>query len=902
MKINQSNQFITLRDKIQAIQRVKTSLGIESLAASDLHGFWDGDRREAAEEMGNKNPPSWKDFEELERRLWDETSHNALGWVTWAMVEIVKKIDPAQIITKDYTHSWLMYIATVDPTAKEQVGFINVFLWATIEGGGRPPWSKKSRNISLGNEVAIINSACTLRIILEKVGSSLSDEAEIIQKLLNAPVKEVREEGARAAVNTYKHEWRRSIQDTGLIPALKKEQNDSIRADIAIAIALADPKAILEEHDIGQSEKFYPLRLLLTDPSSTVKAALTNGIGMLLQAQMEGGRYYETFREVPHVSARQKVEATNYVVRIIEDLLAKDSLSSHQRVLLFNTIYIVSELSLHTEQNDALKRLAAIDPVNLVKVTTREKFTCSETNRETYISEVATGTLSSILAQQIATKPNYLNYCFLTHSKVDELKRNTRETKIVDNFHDALASIERSAINYVSKTESEKIQWGNHSEFNASFNFLLDILQNPQRDEQSRLAILNLIHALYKNGVRLSEKEKIALLDADALSAENKEKLLQTLSCTIHSGQVTGELFLNPNPDVVQGKALLLYRDLTISYKDYFGMNDLEQKCLEAAVVVITTQRTPKGLLFSGIPGTGKSIFGGVLANEVALPLRAIKSSEVTSGTNGELLIKENENHYTMEEYLADIKKTGCCVVLIDEINIVAIPSTSTSRVTPLLEGLQRLPVIIIGTTNAPTLDKIEGMVINDAGTSEEIDKVLAQRVHPECFKVMEPCYLFHRSSVGTNFSYEYLGHLLKVKGLQKPLDIELVSILGKGLTPFDIKVVIDKVFSRNNDLTLEDDLIGEVGKLQLGRSKILDRAGFIKTSLRNLEREEALKVVPPVNYKVAAFLVEDVPYDRIEQILKKAPSLVDQASLLSLLQEHINPSAKIVKLIEKLK
>ncbi len=198
------------------------------------------DRFSIAKEIGEKKYPIWDDFLILNECLKSETGRafqpsGVLVNVTWAIAEVVNKLTPNPKLewklpwrsgTEKYSTSSLMAVALDKETCVRRSYALR----------HRPEITYTS---SLGSLSARINSAIALRTIVEKIGDQLSDEAEIIKRLINANVKEIRIVGAEAARNTSDHKWIQHIEETGLISALCENRDLDEKEILVCAIAVA---------------------------------------------------------------------------------------------------------------------------------------------------------------------------------------------------------------------------------------------------------------------------------------------------------------------------------------------------------------------------------------------------------------------------------------------------------------------------------------------------------------------------------------------------------------------------------------------------------------------------------------------------------------------------------------
>lgn len=935
---------LSLKEQILTIQKAKSDLGLEILAAVDWDIKWGSgplfegsqqQRFDAAIALGKKDYPTWKDFTTLisaicsesqvhddkERIFFTKTRRGAASVVkaiTWSMVEIANKLQPGEInLREDFNLFWC-----------RDGSYSHLYHQSAYNGLALCPKEyihSSETYTNFHDEYTRSRLSEALRIVFRKAGEQLNawKQAVFLQILiLYGGVKftypECMQEGILAAEETYKREWRKEIYYTGFIKALEELEDDNLRERIAWVIAKANPATILEVHapkcidcsneftahhqesNPHYGSDFYPLKLLFTDRSSKVREALLSGIEDLCLAQKEMGWYYGNFSEKPELSPQNRIDIFTCTLNILEQFNSSSYLQEYQAKMLnccCNIIsYLVSDEAItyiksngKNEQNNEyaklINRLSQIDLIKFVKLTSHTEF--DDPNwKDINIWNNASQTIDRILLSRAKTYENPLNHYFELQKEISKMKNESPSTNVTSRLVNALEKIDNAVEHCLREKTVQDIKWGTSLEFNTTVASLIELLKRSQQSSR-KLAIMNLFEALNTEGLSLSEQRKVNL--DKALNESNKSKLRQALKTMIYSTSVNQKLFFNPQTSTPRGKALLIYRAYKSdsppykSFKDYYGMNDLKQYALSSAIEVVISKRASKGLLLSGEPGTGKSMFASVLANELALPLIVVKSSEVAN----------------LSRYLDDIKNTGCCVVLVDEIERIAKPSNMDARILGFFKALQKLPVITIATTNSPATDTIEGMAINKDGTSAAINKVLVQNVHPDCLKTMRPCYFFHRNSVGSDFTKQYLEQLIKMKrGKESNIEnLGFISTLGKGLTPFDIMTAINQEVGSSLEPT---KIISTLGKLQLGRPRILTRAKEIKQVTSNLEFEEALKVRGKLDFKKLAFVSEDISIDRIEEIVSGCTTEIDQDSLLALFCKHSGLDAGVLRVLKR--
>ena len=117
----------------------------------------------------------------------------------------------------------------------------------------------------------------------------------------------------------------------------------------------------------------------------------------------------------------------------------------------------------------------------------------------------------------------------------------------------------------------------------------------------------------------------------------------------------------------------------------------------------------PRGVLFHGPPGCGKTMIAGALAGELGVPFLSISAPSVVSGTSG-------ESEKALRDTFEEAKAMAPCILFVDEIDAIT-PKRETAQremerriVAQLLTCLDELawekgdgrPVMVLGATNRP--------------------------------------------------------------------------------------------------------------------------------------------------------------------------------------------------------
>lgn len=867
-----------LKEQILTVQKTKTLFGVESFAAA---------------EFPVKKYTALAGVAELDWKFWRESNSLHCYQVELEVIIIqMKKLLEGQSIDASYlVECYPDYMNNITDSLLVQV--VRGDRIVRKLGGA---WYDPPSNF------AQKTAAQALRIMIQKVGDLFSKvlssqkEAELIKLLLGSPTRDVRLEGALAAENTYRHKWRRNLGSTGLILALEKEKDNSVRSSVARAIAYANPEAILKEHSVGvRGERFCPIARYRADLSIDVKINLAYGVAVALAALIEQGRYFDDFQEVPEISAAERLRAFDCSIKSLEELVYADNLTEDEKKLLLNTTCIIYNLvnnEAHADSNRIsspeqnkefdrlLNRLSQIDIIKFIEKVTHTQFS-DPSWKGNSVWGSSRVILATILAKKNDSGEKVLNYYFSLRKKVIEMMSH-KDGFVLSNLRGVLDVIDNSIGRYLSGIDVDEIKWGDYTEFNSTVNDLLNFVERAQSDSH-KLAVLNLFGALNEKGVSLSNHGNVDL--ESALDSSNKPRLKQTLHSMVYSKPVTKELFLSPPATTLQGKALHVYREMTPSFKDYFGMIDLKERALEVAVDCVNGNRFSKGLLFSGAPGTGKSRFGEVLANELALPLELLSDGMVTETNERHLLIVESkEKRYTSEQYIEKLSRHGICVVLVDEINKMASPNNERRalRFLALFQKLQQANIhsILIATTNFPILDNVNEFSIDENGHSEELDKLVREFVHPAVFDFFEPCHLFQQKSVGYGFTRGYLEYLAKRRVIIGDVNLEAAGRLARGLRPLRIINTISEIPERPFPAQAIES---ELRRLKLDTSEIKQLQNLMLAMINILK----LPVEGKLNLSELALEAEDMPTESIAKILGSAPTPLTQASLLELFRNH---------------
>ncbi|MBI1858109.1 MAG: hypothetical protein HYR97_03230, partial [Candidatus Melainabacteria bacterium] len=437
-RTSESLSELNLLDQILIIQRIKNELGIEALAAADLNSLFPWSRTEKARWMG-RAPHNPDDLRKLEERVGKELNANVMVAIIDAMVNIVQGVGSEKIPNIWYRDSNLMSTAR-DVPLKDR------------------PFAPYT--FSCGSSMARDKAAYTLRLILEKMGEQrlgVSDERDTIKLLLTASSSSVRNHGVNAATATYKDSWRKNIESIGLITAFTKEEDDSVRQNISYAIGLASPKSILERY-IVDGESFCLLTRMLIDRSYAVRRNILWGLTEVFAAQRQQGKYYEAFKEVPELTARNRIDSFDSCTETVESLCRSSLPTKDELRMLHNSCYvifysigddvikIVQAAGLQNDYNRVERRLLQLDVIRFIKLTTQPVVGNPVLNTW----DLAYKAIERITHLKSKSHDKPLVYFFDLKAAIKQILDLETDSFTVDNLKNASDRIDSAVAGYIS--------------------------------------------------------------------------------------------------------------------------------------------------------------------------------------------------------------------------------------------------------------------------------------------------------------------------------------------------------------------------------------------------------------------------------------------------------------------
>lgn len=394
-------------------------------------------------------------------------------------------------------------------------------------------------------------------------------------------------------------------------------------------------------------------------------------------------------------------------------------------------------------------------------------------------------------------------------------------------------------MNFDTNESSERLTEKNTEKGLFFFRYLNDLLEK-------RVVILpqgenNAEHAVYKNC--LSEDNKTAILKVCRRIVHDTENFPST-----HRGY---EFFASPYLDSVPGQALALYHKLTRCFSNpetgYADVHSLRELVLANAAhnLYPSGQRGEtftSGFLFSGPPGTGKSFFAVALANQLAVPLYVLHDGIVdTKGKN--MIVRFNGDDVSLGRFFDGVKANSPCVLLLDDVDKL-LPlrevdridredddedidkeekdgKTQTGKFLPELQNIRgdrgRTKVILIMTTNLPSTTKINLAKLDNAGYSKEGRRALVSHISRAAIRrqrIDHLVFTFHKlfnEQQGEVLAKRFLGPYVDSGRLIPPIDFSKAGKVIMKYAPATTESALDNFMQSHPGQVTQEQLLAEL-------------------------------------------------------------------------------------------
>lgn len=214
-----------------------------------------------------------------------------------------------------------------------------------------------------------------------------------------------------------------------------------------------------------------------------------------------------------------------------------------------------------------------------------------------------------------------------------------------------------------------------------------------------------------------------------------------------------------------------------ICFDDVVGMAELKGRLKEAAVQIVEDSGDGRnGILLSGDPGNGKTMFAEALAGELQLPIMKVSFGDVASKWI-------NQTTEQVARLFADAKAQAPCLLFIDEIDSLARDRSkasssdsetvgTTNTILTELVNIRKSGVVVVAATNH--LEVIDSAVIREGRFDFKVEVVCPDheaRVAILCAAISKGMRGIHNKNVRVNRA---------AGAAEIPVDMKVLHVVAK--------------------------------------------------------------------------------------------------------------------------
>lgn len=460
------------------------------------------------------------------------------------------------------------------------------------------------------------------------------------------------------------------------------------------------------------------------------------------------------------------------------------------------------------------------------------------------------------------------------------------------------------------------------NDLKEGFQSLIGLLEldsaswHTHEDSDRNLFLLKYLDAILEKEIRIenqdgNRKGKLRyILESDYLEKIIDHcRLIIHDDCHLYEPKREPDFFMNPKPDTLPGQALIIHHRLSphcFSDEGYLDVYNLKDTVLRTCAKVINTQRDGNhilnGFVLSGPHETGKRAFVHALANQLAIPIFKLSSSNIFI-EDSNVLVGHGTEKIHLGSFLQGIRKTPCILVFHEAQEFLK-PRECDHGFTGGSENSKKnltgyflsilsdrdkkfIPVII---TSEPSLNKEEIDSIDQRGYSSKAELKLYSKISEAILgphRFSHQFFSFHKPldiSQWEILSKRFLRPYIKSGKMDEPKDYNHIAQLARNFTPRKIEEIVSRVATGHSNGKFKlDDVITALEKEIIDREELIisEREELLKSIVGYLKLKNR-EIVGQINFREIALASNGLSDEQINTIFEKyLPVQLTQESIL---------------------